>query len=219
MTDQTHNYEHQDNQDNQDNLESQIADVEQIDHEAALDAPYLEPDYLVEPFEVTPCFKASSGNFVLLALFISAMILAKQIFLELYVSSGTDSIPPHLFVVITNCVVYLFAFLSIVKLIKIFRTSYGHRIMVTPHHVEFIQGITNKKSTKINIAHIRTIDIEKTAADRIIDVGTIRIAAASTEGYEIEASGINHPERLRDYLKHRIGVLTYSEKPDPSIRY
>ena len=193
--------------------------LEHFDNGNVPDVQLAGDVYQPEAFEVTPCFKASSGNFVLLAFFISAMVLGKQILLELYVLSGADAIPPNLFVVITNGVVYLFAFMAIVKIVKIFQTSYSHRIVVTPHHVELIQGIADKKSTKINIAHIRAVDIEKSAADRIIDVGTIRIAASSTEGYEIEAPGINHPERLRDFLKHRIGVLQYNEIPDPSIRY
>lgn len=173
----------------------------------------------VAPFEVTPCFKASAHHFMLLGAFISLMVMGKQLLFQVYVSANMTSIPPNIMVLLTNGIVYIFAFMAILKLITIFRKTYGHRLVVTGHHVEFIQGIADKKSTKINISHIRAIDIEQTAPDRLIDVGTIRIAASSTEGYEIEAAGINHPERLRDYLKHRIGVLQYGEKPDPDISY
>jgi membrane protein YdbS with pleckstrin-like domain len=175
--------------------------------------------YQPAPFEAAPCFKASTSDFALLTFFISAMVLSKQILIELYVAFGQSLVPLDLFVIISNGSIYLFAFMALVKLIKIFRTTCGHRIKVTPHHVEFVQGIATKRSTKINIADIRAIDIEQTAPERLIDVGTIRIASSSTEGYEIEAPGINHPERLRDYLKHRIGVLKYNESPDPNIRY
>jgi len=180
----------------------------------------LSSEYQPKPFTVMPCFKASASHFVWLTIFISATILGKQFLFQLYATTSFSShLKPEHFVFFTNAFVIVMTLLSIAKILTIYTKTYSHRLVITPHHIEFIKGIASKKSTKINIAHIRTIDIEQNAADRLIDVGTIRIAASSTDGYEIEAPGINHPEKLRNFLKHRIGVLHYGEAPNPDLTY
>lgn len=143
-----------------------------------------------------------------------------KILVHIYANTNlSDQVKPEHFLLFSNAFVILMTVLSVFKILNIYTRTYSHRIVITPHHVEFIQGIAAKKSTKINIAHIRTIDIEQTAGERVMDVGTVRIAASATDGYEIDATGINHPEKLRDFLKHRIGVLKYGETPDPEIKY
>lgn len=139
----------------------------------------------------------------------------------LYHSSAffADLMSPRVFVFAKTAITLILAICALTQLAKVFNQTLGHSIIISPHHVEFVVGIASKRKTKINIAHIRTIDIEQTLAERLLNVGTIRIAASSTESYEIEAAGISHPELLREYLKHRVGVLQFDEAPNPAIYY
>lgn len=170
-------------------------------------------------FEVTPDVRASGSDIAMIVVFIFAMLYSKSILDRLFVAFDKPPMPIEFYVLITNGTLYAFAFMALLKLIKVFRMTCSNRILITPHHIEYVQGIAAKRSTKLNITDIRTVDIDQTVAERVLGVGTIRIASASTDGYEIEAKAILHPERLRDYLKHRIGVLKYNETDDPSIRY
>ena len=170
-------------------------------------------------FEVTPDLRASSSEIVMIFVFIFAMLYSKNVLDSIYVWFDKPPMPIEFYVLITNATLYAFGIMALLKLIKVSRKTFGNRILITPHHIEYVQGIAAKRTTKLNITDIRTVDIEQTAAERLVGVGTIRIASASTDGFEIEAKAILHPERLRDYLKHRIGVVKYNEIEDLNIRY
>lgn len=173
-----------------------------------------------QTLQITPCFKASTARFAKLFAYITMMVVSQDVFFTIYVAKDlANHISANTLVLVTNCVILLLAFLALCEITFIWRRTYTTKIIITGHHIEYIEGVTSQRSVKVNIAHIRTIDIEQTAAQRLLDVGTIRVAASSTDGYEITAEGISHPAKLRDFLKHRVGVILYSEAPNPDIQY
>lgn len=173
-----------------------------------------------EPIHITPCFKASTNRFTKLFLFITLMVIAQDVIFAAYVNMNLEAhFSPKLLVMISNSLILVFAFLSLSEIVIIYNQIYQTKIIITGHHIEYVEGITSKRSIKINMAHIRTIDIEQSAAQRLLNVGTIRVAASSTDGYEITAAGISQPAKLRDYLKHRVGIILYDETPNSQIRY
>ena len=67
------------------------------------------------------------------------------------------------------------------------------------------QGILFTSLSKIYLADIKTTELTKTVFERIFNLGTIRIATAGTDGYEVTLKGFSNPDGIVKYLAdHRV---------------
>jgi membrane protein YdbS with pleckstrin-like domain len=75
-------------------------------------------------------------------------------------------------------------------------------------HIDYMvlsKGIIFTSFSKIYLADIKTTELTKTLFERIFNLGTIRIATAGTEGYEMTLKRFSNPAGIVKYLAdHRI---------------
>jgi len=70
-------------------------------------------------------------------------------------------------------------------------------------HIDYIvycTGIFFTSSEKVFIQDIKTTELTKTVFERIFNLGTIKIATAGTDGYEIELKGFSNPDEIIRYI-------------------
>ncbi|MDD2454392.1 MAG: PH domain-containing protein [Synergistaceae bacterium] len=71
-------------------------------------------------------------------------------------------------------------------------------------YLVFSQGIFFTSMEKIFIQDIMTTELTKSIFERIFNLGTIKIATAGTDGYEIELKGYTNPDEIVKYISvHR----------------
>jgi len=71
-------------------------------------------------------------------------------------------------------------------------------------YLVFSEGIIFTSMEKVFIQDIRNTELTKNIWERIFNLGTIRIATAGTDGYEIELKGYSDPDAIVKYISvHR----------------
>lgn len=71
-------------------------------------------------------------------------------------------------------------------------------------YLVFETGIFFTKTAKIFLTDIKTMELTKTVFERVFNLGTIRIATAGTDDYEVKFQGFSHPDEVIKYLSdHR----------------
>lgn len=73
-------------------------------------------------------------------------------------------------------------------------------------------GVFGKKSVEIGLVNIKTIEIEKTLIQRILNVGDIKIASSGTSENEIVVKNIPNPEKVRDEIQEHARKYTMPGK-------
>lgn len=67
-------------------------------------------------------------------------------------------------------------------------------------YLVFTQGILFTSISKIYIRDIKTTELTKTLFERIFNLGTLKIATAGTDGYELELKGYSNLDGILKYL-------------------
>ena len=62
-------------------------------------------------------------------------------------------------------------------------------------------GLLSRNSTEVKIRDIKTIDVQQSLVNRMLDIGRIRVATAGTEGWEINIEGIEAPNDIRNMIQ------------------
>ena len=92
--------------------------------------------------------------------------------------------------------------IGIVILVGMWLRSIGERIAISQHAMLIEKGILNKNSTEVSLTSVRTVRIDQTFIDRILNVGRIEIYTAG-DNPEATISGIAEPNRVRDLVRAR----------------
>lgn len=93
----------------------------------------------------------------------------------------------------------VFAWLVIPLLVAAWR-RHSVLLQITKDKVVLEKGVLGKQKKQVYISDIRTIDIEKSVAQRVFGIGDIMIATAGTSGYEDVAPGMPSPEEVKDIV-------------------
>ncbi len=75
--------------------------------------------------------------------------------------------------------------------------SYSERLRLTDDEVIFYRGVFNVKTTEIRIADIRAVEVEQSFWERLTGLGTVRIASAGSDGWEIDVKDMPNPKKIR----------------------
>ena len=67
-------------------------------------------------------------------------------------------------------------------------------------YLVFTRGIFSISVSKIYIQDIKTTELTKTLFERIFNLGTLKIATAGTDGYELELKGYSNLDGIVKYL-------------------
>lgn len=95
---------------------------------------------------------------------------------------------------------WLILCLLVVPLVVILWNRAGMRITVYEDQVESSRGVLNKVENHISCADVRAIETEQSLIQRIVNIGTLRIGTAGTEGWEEEVFGIPDPSGVKDLI-------------------
>jgi len=74
---------------------------------------------------------------------------------------------------------------------------YGKRLVLTDDEAVYVKGVFNTSTTEIRLADIRSVEVDQSFWDKIMNIGTVRIASAGSDGWEIEIDGLPSPSNVR----------------------
>lgn len=74
---------------------------------------------------------------------------------------------------------------------------YAKRLILTEEEAIFIKGVLNTSTTEIRLADIRSVEVDQSFWGRLVGIGSIKIASAGSDGWEIEINGLPQPNKVR----------------------
>lgn len=75
--------------------------------------------------------------------------------------------------------------------------SYSDRLVLTNDEVAYIKGVFNTSLTEVRLSDIRAVEVEQSFWGKLVDIGTVRIASAGSDGWEIDIAGLPSPGKVR----------------------
>ncbi len=81
--------------------------------------------------------------------------------------------------------------------------NYSTRLVLTDDLVVLTRGIFNTRVTEIRMTDIRSVRIDQRFIEHLLRVGTIQIASAGSDGYEITISGMPNPSKVQLIINER----------------
>jgi len=74
-------------------------------------------------------------------------------------------------------------------------------LIVKPDGIALERGIIGRQSIEISTRNIRTIQVNQSVMQRILNVGAVCVASSGTEGYEISALNMPSPHEIRQTIQ------------------
>ncbi|MBQ9526102.1 MAG: PH domain-containing protein [Fretibacterium sp.] len=84
----------------------------------------------------------------------------------------------------------------------------GSVLIVRDEEIAYESGILKRKSTEIGLTSIRTVLVDQTLVQRILNIGDLSIASSGTEAYEVQIKNMPAPYAIRDDIQARSRVFT-----------
>lgn len=91
--------------------------------------------------------------------------------------------------------------LGLILLLPWYLNTKAQLFTITSQRVIYKQGIISKNTNDISISNIRNIQTKQSAFQRIMGVGSIKIASAGTGEAEIKVNGLKNPLELKDAIR------------------
>lgn len=80
----------------------------------------------------------------------------------------------------------------------------------------FDKGRLRRRSPRVNFAHLRSADVDQTLMQMLINVGSLKLAAGSTDSYEVVLRHIAAPRALQREFQRRLHQAHASLRPEAS---
>ena len=83
---------------------------------------------------------------------------------------------------------------------------YSRRLVLTEDEAIFIKGVFNTSTTEIRLGDIRSVEVDQSFWGKIMNIGSLKIASAGSDGWEIEINGLPRPGKVRRIInegRHR----------------
>ena len=74
-------------------------------------------------------------------------------------------------------------------------------LTVRPEEIALERGLIGRQSIEIGVRNIRTIKVNQSVMQRILNVGDIRVASSGTDKYEICAFNMPSPHEIREGIQ------------------
>ena len=81
-------------------------------------------------------------------------------------------------------------------------------LIVRDEEIAYENGLLKRKSTEIGLTSIRTVLVDQTLVQRILNIGDLSIASSGTEAYEVQIKNMPAPYAIRDDIQARSRVFT-----------
>ena len=75
---------------------------------------------------------------------------------------------------------------------------YRHKYYITNQHIGTETGLIARNTIEVRIGDVRSVNMKQGVFERLFKVGTIKIAAAGTDKYEVVLKGISKPEKIKN---------------------
>ncbi len=89
---------------------------------------------------------------------------------------------------------------GLVLMVRWWFKNYGNRLVLTAEEATYIKGVFNTSMTEIRIADIRAVEVHQQFWEKMVGIGTIRIASAGSDGWEIDIQGMPSPGKIRHII-------------------
>lgn len=108
-----------------------------------------------------------------------------------------------LFGITVHVALPLFWLVPMFSLLFTITRIYDVRYIIDSRGLESKVGILglNQRITRVRFEDIRSIEIEQTVMDRILDIGDVEIGTAAVEGIEMVLCGIAAPREVQDMIQ------------------
>ncbi|MBP8128434.1 MAG: PH domain-containing protein [Candidatus Hydrogenedentes bacterium] len=90
--------------------------------------------------------------------------------------------------------------LLLVPLVVVLWKRAGMRIVVYEDKVVSSRGVLSKTENHISCADVRAIETFQSLIQRVVNIGSVRIGTAGTEGWEEEVFGVPDPSGIKDLV-------------------
>jgi membrane protein YdbS with pleckstrin-like domain len=78
---------------------------------------------------------------------------------------------------------------------------FGVALLVKPEEISLERGLIGRHSVEISTANIRTIEVNQSVMQRLLNVGDLLIGSSATSGYEISVKNLADPYAARDLIQ------------------
>lgn len=175
------------------------------DSESATDAVSETNSEYPECFVLNPAPRAFLVQHVLALVGLGLIVMPQQLFLLIGLNLPRSE---TLATVILLMVVVAGAMLLLLSFTRFFWTYAANTYRVDREGVEqtcwyFERGRMRRRTPRVNFSHLRTVDVNQTAFQMLLGVGTVKIAAGGTDTYEIELHYVAWPRRLQAEFQRR----------------
>ncbi|HNR29620.1 MAG TPA: PH domain-containing protein [Candidatus Hydrogenedentes bacterium] len=99
-----------------------------------------------------------------------------------------------------NAYGWLVLCLLVIPLVVILWKRAAMRLTVFEDQVVSSRGVLSKTENHISCADVRAIETQQSLLQRVVNIGTVRIGTAGTEGWEEEVFGVPGPGAVKDLV-------------------
>lgn len=80
----------------------------------------------------------------------------------------------------------------------------------------FERGRLRRRAPRVNFAHLRSVDVDQSVLQMMLDVGSVKLAAGATDSYEVELRHVTHPRALQREFQRRLHEVSGTARPAPA---
>ena len=82
----------------------------------------------------------------------------------------------------------------------------------------FERGRLRRRAPRVNFAHLRSVDVDQSVLQMMLDVGSVKLAAGATDSYEVVLRHVSHPRALQREFQRRLHEVSGALRPAPAPR-
>lgn len=91
-----------------------------------------------------------------------------------------------------------------IPLLILWLSTHNQELVITTDRARKRTGIVSTSTTELELTSIRNVQVEQNLLERILGVGTLRLASAGQAGIELTISGIGDPKGVRDLIYNEL---------------
>ena len=72
----------------------------------------------------------------------------------------------------------------------------------------FERGRLRRRAPRISFTHLRTVEVDQSVLQMLLNVGSVKLAAGATDSYEVVLRQVSAPRALREEFQNRLRLLS-----------
>jgi len=130
-----------------------------------------------------------------------AVAITIPVFAILFISVLGIYLPDFISVWIAVIVIFSSVFISLSIVVYVWFERSSHKLKITENKIIYEEGFFSKKIKEIKKTDIRSVEIDQSFIDRLLNIGTLKIATPATSGYEIIFYGLRNPASVKSKIE------------------